>query len=276
MAVNEQAVTTHQPPQARNGVRLKSIALPAEHGGWGFVFEPVVLGLLLAPSAAGFYLALSAVGFFLARHPLTLVVLSRKRQSPRTALAKRFALLYLAIGATSFVAAVVFTQRSFILPLLIAAPLASIQVAHDWSGRRRVLLSELAGAIAISSLAAAIALSGGFPKAASFALWAIMIARALPSILYVRAILDKLHKRLASPLPMLFAHALAVIAVAIISRAAVPAVAIAAMVTLLVRASIVFAVAPRIQLTAKQLGFSEIAFGAITVFTVIFGYGFGI
>lgn len=34
-------------------VRLKSIALPVEHGGWLFVLEPVLLGLLVVPSAGG-------------------------------------------------------------------------------------------------------------------------------------------------------------------------------------------------------------------------------
>src|SRR5215813_10228873 len=162
--------------RAKNAVRLKPIALPAEHGGWGLLFEPIALGLLVAPSVAGFYLALSATGFFLARHPLTLLVFNRKRSSTRTVLARRFAMLYLAIGTASFVAALVFTRHQFILPLLAAMPFAFVQVAHDWIGRRRALISELAGAIAISSLAPSIALSGGWSAKASIALWAIMIA----------------------------------------------------------------------------------------------------
>ena len=35
-------------------VRLKAIALPPEHGAWGFLLEPIVLGLLVAPSLAVF------------------------------------------------------------------------------------------------------------------------------------------------------------------------------------------------------------------------------
>ena len=30
-------------------VPLKSVALPTEHGGWGFTLEPLLLGLLLSP-----------------------------------------------------------------------------------------------------------------------------------------------------------------------------------------------------------------------------------
>src|SRR6185369_11658571 len=111
---------------ARKGMRIKTIALPAEHGGWGFLLEPIVLGLLLAPSVAGFYLALIAVATFLARQPLTLLVLNRNRPSPRTALARRFAILYLVIAVSAFAAAIVFAERGFILPLAMAAPFACV------------------------------------------------------------------------------------------------------------------------------------------------------
>lgn len=49
---------------------LRALALPAEHGGWGFVLEPVVLGLLVCPSRPGGALALAATATFLAHHPL--------------------------------------------------------------------------------------------------------------------------------------------------------------------------------------------------------------
>src|SRR5215471_19093390 len=113
MILSQNAATANQPTRARHGVRIKTIALPAEHGGWGLLFEPIAVGLLLAPSVAGFYLALSAVGFFLARHPLTLVVMSRRRPSPRSVLAKRFAAIYVVIGAASLIAALAFTQHPF-------------------------------------------------------------------------------------------------------------------------------------------------------------------
>jgi hypothetical protein len=188
MVVNEQAFANER-PRARSGVRIKTVALPAEHGGWGLLFEPIVLGLLLAPSVAGLYLALSAVGLFLARHPLTLLVLNRSRSSPRTRLAKQFTTFYLIVAGVCFLEAVLSSRYSFALPLLMAAPMALVQVAHDWTGRRRLLLPEIAGAVAILSLAPAIALAGGWPNATAFALWAIMVGRAVPAILYVRAAL---------------------------------------------------------------------------------------
>lgn len=271
MAATERALIAKRPP-AKNGVRIKTIALPAEHGGWGLLFEPIVLGLLLAPSIAGLYLALSVVGVFLARHPLTLLALNRRRPSPRTRLAKQFATFYLIVASLTFLQAVLSSQYSFALPLLIAAPMALVQVAHDWNGRRRVLLPEIAGAVAILSLAPAIALADGWSNSTAFALWAIMIARAVPAILYVRACLARLHSRPASPLPMLFAHVLSIGAIAWLASAALaPRLVIVAMTVLLLRSAIGFAFAGRRKVTAKQVGFSEIAFGALTVFAVVLG-----
>src|SRR5512136_2263107 len=71
-----------EPPLERPchpAVPLKAVALPAEHGGWGFLAEPVILGLVLAPSAAGVCLALAALAAFLARHPLRLLLLDRRK-----------------------------------------------------------------------------------------------------------------------------------------------------------------------------------------------------
>ena len=268
-------MTANQLTRARQGVRIKTIALPAEHGGWGLLFEPIALGLLLAPSIAGFYLACSALAFFLARHPLTLVVMNRRRASPRGALAKRFVAIYLVVGAASLVAAVAFTQHPFFIPLLIAAPLAAVQLAHDWAGRRRELLPEMAAAVAISSIAPAIALAGGYPSRESFALWAVMIARAVPSILYVRSCLARLHRRPASISPILISHVLALLVIAVlVGTRLVPVLVVVVMILLLIRAAIGFRRCENV--TPKQLGFSEIFFGAVTVLAVVLGTIFGL
>jgi hypothetical protein len=274
MAATEQALIGKR-LHAKNGVRIKTIALPAEHGGWGLLFEPIVLGLLLAPSIAGLCLALSAVGLFLARHPLTLLVLSRRRPSARTSIAKQFAIFYLSVAGLTFISAVAFAQYSFALPLLMAAPMALVQVAHDWKGRRRVLLPEISGAVAILSLAPAIALADGWSNATAFALWAIMVARAVPAILYVRAALARLHGRPSTSAPMLFAHGVSIVAVVWLARAGLaPRLVIVVMIVLLVRAAIGFVFAGRRKVAAKQLGFSEVAFGALTVFAVMLGRAF--
>ena len=46
---------------------IRSVALPTEHGGWGFLAEPILPGLLVAPSWAGLLLSLAALAVFLDR-----------------------------------------------------------------------------------------------------------------------------------------------------------------------------------------------------------------
>lgn len=270
----ERALQRNQENIYASGVRIKSIALPAEHGGWALLFEPIALGVLLAPSVAGAYLALGALGFFLTRQPLTIAIATRNRPSPRATIARQFVFLYLALGSFALLAAIAFGQNQFLWPLVIAAPLLIVQVAHDWAGHRRALVSEIAGAAAVSSLAAMITLAGGWPIRPAFALWAIMTARAVPAILYVRACVARLRRRPTSCSSMLVAHLLAVVAVATLAGVHLaPRVAVAATIVLLVRAIIGFARVSH--LTAKQLGLSEVAFGTFTVVVIGVGKAFG-
>jgi hypothetical protein len=168
----------------------------------------------------------------------------------------------------------VFSEHWFILPLALAAPLALVQSIYDWAGRKRVLFAEVAGAVAISSLAAALALAGGWPRTASLALWAIMSARAVPSIFYVRGCLDRLHRRATSSLPIWTAHIGALVLVAALMRAGLsPKLAFVAMIILAFRAMAGFW---KLGVTPKQLGFSEIGFGALVVMAVVCGNLFGL
>src|ERR1043165_2882142 len=125
-----------------SGVRVKTVALPTEHGGWGITLEPVVLGLLVAPTLACAGLALATVGAFLARHPFKIVAGDRRRgrRFPRTPVAERFTALY-AVGARGGFAFALLTARgfAFLLPLALALPLGAVQLWFDARGQSRGL-----------------------------------------------------------------------------------------------------------------------------------------
>lgn len=260
------------------GVRLRTVALPFEHGGWGISLEPVALGLLVAPSAAGLGLAVATLGAFLARHPLKIVAGDRRRgrRLARTPAAERFTLLYGAAALAGLLAALAAAPDCrFLLPLALAAPLAASQLFYDATGRSRALLPELAGSTGMAAAAAAIALAGGAPVALALGLWAVLAARVVPTILYVRARLSKLHGKGESAAPGFAAHALALAAVSCLAWAGVvPAAAAFVMAVLLARAA--YGTARRWPSTARGLGFSEIAFGALTVFAVAAGHRLGL
>jgi len=243
-------------------VALRPLVVPAEHGGWGFLCEPIALGLLVAPSRAGAAVGVAAVFGFLARQPLKLALQDalRGRSYPRTPYCSALAASFLLCAAIAFACAAAMSGVRMLIPFAIASPLAIVQVAYDATSRSRELLPEISGAAAMTSVAAAIAMGGGLPSAAAYGLAGILIARFVPAILHVRALLGRLPRRTA-----LAAH---VVAVGAVARYA-PPLAIAAMIVLLVRA--VWGVThqpPR----AKAIGWREIAYGAVSVVLVAIAY----
>jgi hypothetical protein len=255
-------------------VRVKTVALPTEHGGWGLSLEPVVLGLLVAPSWPGLFLSVATMGAFLARHPFKIVAGDRRRgrRFPRTPIAERFVLLYGGLAALGLMAAFkAAASGEFLLPLLLAAPLASIQLFYDGRGRGRELLPEVAGSIAMASVAAAVALAGGWSRPTAFGLWLLLAARVVPTILFVRARLRQLHGRAARPAPVVLAHviALALVLASVLANV-VPALAVAAFLVLLLRAFRGFS--ERKVVTAKRIGVRELVFGAMTVLAAALGH----
>lgn len=258
--------------------RVRPVALPMEHGGWGLTLEPAALGLLVAPSWAGCFLALAAVVAFLARHPLKIIAGDRRRarRFPRTALAEKFALLYSLIAAASFVAAIATaSDYRFLFIIAAAAPLAAAQLYFDLSGRSRRLLPELAGSVAMAAVAACVALAGGWTFTPALALSAAIAARFISSIIYVRAMLAKLHGKPVAARTSLFAHVVALVCiVALVAGKLLPLVAILPFTLMLLRAGRGLCVT-RAGLTARHVGFDEIGYGVLTVLIIAAGWRLG-
>lgn len=257
-----------------SSVRVRPVALPVEHGGWGLLLEPVVIGLVLSPSLAGAWFSLAAVSAFLMRHPFKLAVVDwrRNRRYQRTALAERFAILYFIIGTLSFASAIKIAGVGWLLPILIALPFTILQLFYDTSGRSRALMAEVAGSVSVGAIAAALALAGGWSNRAAFGLWLIVAARHVPTIVYLRAKLRLLHRKPASSRIAVAAHLLAVVIVATFAFFSfIPFLPLVAMLILLLRAVVGFSSSDQ-HLTAQKLGMRELGFGVMTVVTVIVGY----
>lgn len=157
-------------PEPR-AVALRPIIVPAEHGGWGFLFEPIVLGLLVAPSRAGCLFAAAAVGAFFARQPLKLALQDSRRGHPypRTPYCWRIAGAFAIAAMLALPAAIALSGTRILIPLIVGAPLALIQIADDASGRGRTVLPEMAGAMAMALIAASLAMAGGISVAPALA-----------------------------------------------------------------------------------------------------------
>ncbi len=182
--------TDEAPGSTANGVRprIRSIALPTEHGGWGFTLEPILLGLLVAASVTAWELSAAALGIFLARRPVKIVStdIVRKRWLPRSRIALVFSLLYAGIALVGVVGAFFTAEGPFWIPVLVAAPFALYALRADAHSKNRVLLPELFGSIAMGATVSAIALGSGWGLAPAFGLWLVLAARDVAAIVLVR------------------------------------------------------------------------------------------
>jgi hypothetical protein len=174
----------------------RAVALPSEHGGWGLTLEPVVLGLALAPSIAGAALGLAGLLAFLLRTPLKLVLVDhrRGRSLPRTAMARRVASAEGAAVLVLAAVALVSAGPAWLVPVALAAPLVAVELWFDVRSRGRRLVPELCGAAGMAALAASVAVAGGAPVTVAGVAWALLAARSIAAIPYVRTQVLRLHR----------------------------------------------------------------------------------
>jgi hypothetical protein len=207
---------------------VRSVAMPAEHGGWGLTLEPGILGFLLAPSLAGILLAIAALLAMMLRTPLRIVLLRHLRGGQRTStafglerarLATRVAAVELAILCMALAGtAVMAADPGWALPLIVALPLLAVAFLFDLRSLSRHLIPEIVGSVAVAGVAAMGALAGGATAQLAAGAWLILAARVLSSIPHVRAQVLRIHGRAAPSAPTLLADiaALATAAVAVL------------------------------------------------------------
>ena len=257
-------------------VRWRSVALPAEHGGWGMLISPILLGFLVVPSLTAVFLALAIIASFLARTPLKIVWKDSQkgRRFARTTAAMKVLALYVSLIVVGFGGALYVGGWRPLLPLLAVLPLLLFLLYFDLFSSSRQLLPELVAPIVLSSATAGMALAAGWAWPYALALWLIPLLHAVPAILYVRARIRMDKHRAAGARTAVFIHALAaLLAIALAAIGYIPALAALAIFMLMLRAAINLSTY-RPTMTVQQLGWSEIAFGLMTVLLSAMGYWF--
>ena len=259
---------------AASTVRLKSVAIPPEHGSWGFLLEPIALGLLVAPSGYGALLGLSMFAVFFLHQPLKVMIKDRikGRRPERTVWAERFTLGYGAIALFTFGIVSLNNDSAFLMPLLLSAPLLMTQVVYDLRNMSRELVAEVTGASALGAIAPAIALLGGMEAATAWVLWPILLARTIPSILYIRARL-RLQRGHAVPIvPVWVIHGIGILSIAaFVWEGRAPWLALVALGILIGRMALGLSRYRKAHRTAI-IGVQEMTYGFLTVILVAIGY----
>jgi hypothetical protein len=258
-------------------VRIKSIALPVEHGGWAFLIEPLLLGMFLSPAASGLFLCVAAFGVFLLYQPLQITLKDHRRQKryPRTVWAQRFVLIYSAIAGIGGLGILLTNAASFqfvLLAIAAALPFACIQMLLVVQGRARDTITEICGACALGTTVTAIVMMQGWSPSLAFALWLIPVTRAVVSILYIRVRLRLARGENINKALPLAVHFLGVLFILFMVAAnLLPIGSVLAMLLLLARA-LYGLYAARSNTPARIIGFQEIAFGLATILLVVVSY----
>jgi hypothetical protein len=259
-------------------VKARQVALPVEHGGWSFLFEPIVAGLAISFSIGGVWIAVMIIGAFLLRRPLSVWAMQvvAGRQSEFRSLSAKYAAAYALVLAAGAVGILLTVDFWALLPLIILPPLAVFQLYSDVYRQNRQMLPETAGALAMSASAAAIILAGGSGLKLAAAVWFFLAARLITSIVYVR---DRLSAEKGKPFtywPAVSAHVVAlVLTAALAAFGKLPFLTIPAMALLLFRASVGLS-HYRKPTKAMKIGIIEVMLGIISLAALIAGHYLGI
>ena len=255
-------------------VPAKSIALPIEHGAWGFLFEPLAAGLIVAPSIGAPFIALMVVGAFLTRQPLKFLVGDwlQKRRLPRTDIARRFVLIFGGIAVLGLFGTLALSPLNSLLPFALLTPVVIYLIIQDAARQTRQLLPELLAAFALASSITVLALADGFDFRLALALWAIMLARLIPSVLYVRSRLRLEKGKEFSRTAPIVAHVAALVLVGALYYFGLASVLTTLMAGfLMVRAAFGLSRYRQI-LKAKTIGIWEVIYGSLYALSIVLGY----
>ncbi len=175
------------PERGGKGAQWWNAIAPREHGSWSLAFEPLVFGLIAAPSVAGAGLAVAVVAAFLARRPLRSICRAAEAKERAPVVGPLVALGALAIVA--FGGAVWVGGTAWLGWLLPTAAAGAVFLYFDLQAAGREGVAEVAGAGAFAWVPAAMAAAAGWESAAAGALAVVMLGRAVPTVLAVRAYL---------------------------------------------------------------------------------------
>ena len=251
---------------------LRRIALPTEHGSWGFLLEPIVAGMALAFSPAAVLVALAVIGAFLARRPFTVLVMQRQESGRPVNTAAAFLAGYSTLALIGFSGLISLAGPVSLVPFVIAAPVAAYQLYTEITRRGRQLTAEIAGAVIMPSSAAAMVLAGGGTSVQAVSIWLFFIARFIPSILYVRNRLNlEKGKQDHAYVPIVLHLAALVIVILLAVTGHLPLLTVPVFALLLARAGI--GLSPyRRRVRAMKIGLWEVIYGAIVLLSLIAGH----
>lgn len=242
-------------------VTWRELVLPKEHGSWSLAFEPIALGLLCAPSGAGACLGVAIAAAFFCRRPLRIGF--RDPRAERRDAAWRSLLACALLALLAITAAVLIAGAQWLVWLAPAAVCGGLFLVYDLKNGGREEVAEIAGSAAFAWLPSAFAVLALTSPGRAFALGILMLGRAVPTVIFVRA---TVRGRKSGTTHYGFAYLTAGMALAAAAALTLlglaPLASIGCAAFLLARIALI---ARRPELRAKQIGIFEATVGAAFV-----------
>jgi hypothetical protein len=184
--------------------------------------------------------------------------------------------VYSLLVLAGILTAVILAGWRVLVPVVFLSPFIITYLYYDSRYQGRNLIAEVAGPLGLAASAPAIALAAHWSWAQAGTLWVILMARAIPSIFYVRARLRLERGHSANRLPAIVLHlAFAAVLWQLWRYDLSPLLAVAAVMVLLFR-GIWGLSAHRLLRKTRQIGFLEIGFGLVYVVLVAVGFWVGV
>ncbi len=249
---------------------IKMIALPREHGAWGFTIEPLLLGLLVVWSVPNALLALATFLTFLAHQPVKIFFSSYKAKRKSALL---FIIGYGSAGVFAFYFYLTRVSLQAGLPVYGALGMMFFYLILDLLHWNKRIYIEIIAPAAIGLMTMSMALSAGWGTAESLALWLLLLTRSIPTAFYVHARLQSIKRQPSGKKSALTVHILSVLLAAfLISEHLLPVLALFGVLNLLLRA--VYGLFLQKAGTVRRLGIMEFVYGLQLVFFTVIGYWF--
>ncbi len=251
--------------------KFRKIALPEEHGSWGFVLEPLILSLLIAFSIQGLYIAAAAFFVFLSYQPLK-ILLNAKINKALKKNAGVILSVYILVSIAFFAAALKESASSAFFPFVIAFVFMGVYLFSDELGRAKTLLSGILAPAGFSFISLTILLVSGWKLSLVLGFYLLLLNRIVPTVFFVHERMKLSRKTKPDILKVALIGAAGILIIAAsIQLNILPVYSAAAAAVLFVR-SIIGLMPGMEKLNVTKVGILEFIYGAAYVAINYYAY----
>lgn len=250
---------------------LNKVAIPKEHGSWGFVIEPLLLSLIVAYTLEGLLLALATFFLFLSNQPIKIVI-NKLASKKNRAMGRIVLAVYLIVAIALSSYPLLNLSFKLLLPFYAALLIMLIYLFAVLSKLSRNLLVEFLPILAMTLVAITIVTIDNSFNFNPIIFGFLLLSRAVPTVIYINAKVKESRGLKFSVLPTHLSHLVFLLFIIWASLVnLLPTLSILAALLLSIRSVIGFSKF-NFTKTIKQIGVVEFIYGSL--FVIINGIAF--